>query len=219
MAVDDSALVGAAARACGDAIERAIARLQASEPLYGVVIAYHIERPDEFVEPYLGALLVSERHVRDGDSEWEKWLETWTSPRFAHLPEAMRAQLTDRSRWSNDRKWGNWNPAGRRFFDIPELGVREWKDQWSERTRALIAPSEPAWRRFYVRVGRELNEREWSSRVPMTDDFVVFATDLDMGDALENVRAGVPYGQRELLVERGWMPRSVLEAEGAGPKR
>ena len=47
-----------------------------------------------------------------------------------------------------------------------------------------------------------MNRRKWDKVLPTTDDFIVYAVDLEGEDLTANLNAGVPPRKRELLSAR-----------------
>jgi hypothetical protein len=48
----------------------------------------------------------------------------------------------------------------------------------------------------------ELNRRDWSKVIPVTDDFIVYAVDLEGAHLRANLKAGVPPAKLALLRRR-----------------
>ncbi len=202
-------LVDVAAVAFAEAIHSRVTRLAVVEPVYAIIIAYHIERPREFVDPLPAVMLATTRRAADDEGDWHRYVMKTSANLPAHLPPEMRERALDRGKWSDGRKMDMWNPAESRLFDVPELDLAELRAQWASLPDALQEPAEESWRQFFVRVARILNSRSWAS-MRVTDDFVVVPSDLHQADEIRNFRESVARERLELLVERGWLPGSVL---------
>jgi hypothetical protein len=56
--------------------------------------------------------------------------------------------------------------------------------------------------RLLNEVAAELNKRSWKGFLPTTDDFVVYAVDVDGDDLAKNLKEAVPESKRKLLRSR-----------------
>ncbi|RZU78059.1 hypothetical protein EV384_6809 [Micromonospora kangleipakensis] len=59
------------------------------------------------------------------------------------------------------------------------------------------------WREALCAAAAELNRQDWTVRMPVTDDFVVYAVDLELVDLDRNLAACVPAQRLALLRDRG----------------
>ena len=113
--------------------------------------------------------------------------------------ERKEADPAKKEDWT---KYGDWyNPAN---FENYELGYATLPKSVD------LAPDEKAWGRdFYVELSRRLALRDWSKDLPITDDFVVFATDYHLDHLGENFGLSVPAPLRERLLADGWIPEAL----------
>jgi hypothetical protein len=166
-----------------EAIPRAVERASIAETACCVVLAYDTEAAEP-LPPLLGVGLVRERDEL-----------------LASAPEVPLPSLL-------------WNPAEFSLFDLEALALdddtsagRDLESAWA----ALVAQMRRRGRvsdlaRLLSRVAWELSGRDWSTSLPVSDDFVIYATDLQLCDLGRNMRASLfPERLRELR-RRGWLP-------------
>ena len=116
----------------------------------------------------------------------------------------------DLSRKERRAKFGDWyNPANFENFDTPKFGVL------IRQPTGQAAPRVEGWRDLYVELARRLSLRDWSSDLPVTDDFVVYATDIHLEDLEANFRATVPLPVRERLLAEGWISETMAHEAAA----
>ncbi len=100
---------------------------------------------------------------------------------------------SERAAWQQaygeDARWYLWNPAEYQHFDVDAL--------------AVSAGFEGAGREVLNQVAKLLNRIDWSDYAVMTDDFVVFATDLEGGDVVENFEMSLTPEQLEAVLRLG----------------
>jgi len=148
----------------------------AEEPIYCLVLHYHPEWP---LPPTIGLGLERDRQT---------WIDT--------IDDAETLKLTV------------WNPAefsnyrdGTVHWDLPEIdpalaramrAIPENDDGTAERARATLN-----------RAARRLQQLDWRSIAPVTDDFVVFAVDYELMDLMDNLRQSIPAPLRKALADRG----------------
>jgi hypothetical protein len=108
----------------------------------------------------------------------------------------------------DEGSWYLWNPAEWRAADAharslagdPELDGAmadlslEWRPEGDHgAARALLN-----------RVAKRLNEADWP--VALAPDFVAFATDVELCETADNLRAALPRGTLRRLRRRDWLP-------------
>ena len=121
--------------------------------------------------------------------------------------ERRDGDLSRKQRWA---KFGDWyNPANFENFETPEFGALTCRPTAHVPTRA------EGWRDLYVELARRLSLRDWSSDLPVTDDFVVYATDIHLEDLEANFRATVPLHLRECLLAEGWISETMAHEAAA----
>jgi hypothetical protein len=156
-----------------DLIPKTIARARIREPAYCVAIAYDSENDE--LPPYLAVGL---------DSERQRWIAS----------EGKGAKELV------------WNPAEFSRFEDGTLsldGAAGFEDdcnkllQLSLMKGALHIPT-----KLLNAVASDLNKRKWNGVVPTTDDFIVYAIDLEGEDFKKNLRAAVPEKKLKLLKSR-----------------
>jgi hypothetical protein len=158
-------------------IPKAVAALRLKEPAYSLVLAYDGEGND-MLPPALGVGIARER---------DKWLST----------KAEEAQ------------WMLWNPAEYKHYDRGSLCLSDkrllsicekanqeiaMKDKWAV-GRALLD-----------RVATSLRSLSWKSLLPITDDFVVYAVDFELGTLRKSLRAASGKQQFARWLRDRWVP-------------
>jgi hypothetical protein len=155
-----------------DLIPKAVAKAKIKEPAYCLAIAYDAENDE--LPPILGVGLEKER---------QHWIATE----------------------GKDAKARIWNPAeyaryedGTLDIDGPDL------ERDSERFLQMVLMKEALHipQKLLNTVAADLNKRNWKGILNTTDDFVVFATDLEGDDLKKNIKDGVPEKKRKLLKSR-----------------
>jgi hypothetical protein len=158
-------------------IPETVAELEIEEPAYCVALAYFPDEPAEFLV-YVGL-------------------------------DELREEFPDRKS-EKDGLWIGWNPADigedvtpdmSAVEDTVRLLAQELKlanaddlqaEHGNERSRVLICG-----------VAKDLNAFDWSTVLPTTDDFVVYATDMEQVDLERNMAACLPPARLRDLRERG----------------
>lgn len=158
-----------------ETLPKLVAEYASDEALYCLVLHYHLEWP---LPPTVAV-------GREG--ERETWMSTIDDP------EMLRFTVWNPAEFSNYRdETLHWNPA-----DVdPELerairAIPENDDGGAERARATLN-----------RAARRLQQLDWRSIAPVTDDFVVFAVDYELTHLEENLRHSVPATLRKALSSR-----------------
>ena len=103
------------------------------------------------------------------------------------------------------KRW--YNPADFANFDTPRLGALTCpKVQAPPRT-------EDEWRDLYVTLARRLALRDWSDDLPVTEDFVTYATDYHLEHLAANFHLCVPVALRERLLADGWISEQMAHGQ------
>ena len=55
-------------------------------------------------------------------------------------------------------------------------------------------------------IAAELSVRDWKGRLSTTEDFVAYATDLELVDFRRNLKASAPPAIVQRLSKNGWLP-------------
>jgi len=132
------------------------------------------------------------------------------------LDEQRRAWLADRADEQTDEKAAGieeiWSPA-ELGEELPvELGTvagtarllgQEWSLADAEDITAPTAPGGEGARELFCAVAAELNTADWAQLLPITDDFVVYAVDVELADLDRNMPACLPPTRLALLHDRG----------------
>ncbi len=158
-----------------ETLPRLVRERAGDEAIYCLVLHYHPEWP---LPPTLGLGL---------DRERQRWINT--------IDDADTLRLTV------------WNPAefsnyrgGSVHWDLTEIdpelaravrAIPENDDDAAERGRATLNGA-----------ARRLQQLDWHSIAPVTDDFVVFAVDYELSHLEENLRHSVPVSLRKALSSR-----------------
>jgi hypothetical protein len=118
------------------------------------------------------------------------------------------------ARYGEGRRSGYYNPANYSHFDTGSL-IGQSADivrlgnsmldtaQWRESRRTIPE--------FYVGVARALQKAGLDSVLSVTDDFVVFATDVHMEYWRNSMRQCVNVAQRQRLYNDGWLPGELAK--------
>jgi hypothetical protein len=145
------------------------------EPIYCLVLHYHPEWP---LPPTVGLGLERDRQT---------WIDTIDDV------ETLKLTVWNPAEFSNYRgDTVTWD-----LTDIdPELAraireIPENDDGAAERAHTTLN-----------RAARRLQQLDWRSIAPVTDDFVVFAVDYELMDLMENLRRSVPSPLRKELAAR-----------------
>lgn len=141
-------------------IPQVVAATKIEEPIYCVALAYDGEGND-VLPPSMGIGVEPERSkwLRDHGSKARDWL--WNPAEFFHY-EKPHTRLEDQ--------------ALEEACDLFNTHVAE---------RGSLAPAT----KLLVEVAAELNKVRWPASVPRTEDFVVYAVDLELGSLRKNMRA------------------------------
>lgn len=165
------------------AVPRAVERAAIDETAYCLVLAYDAGA-SEPLPPLLGVGLVRERD------------ELLASAREGPLPSLL------------------WNPAEFSLYDDELLALdtdtaagRDLESACEALTAQMLRRGRGAdVGRLLSRVAWELSGRDWSASLPVSDDFVIYATDLALTELSRNMAASLfPERLRELR-RRGWLP-------------
>ena len=98
-----------------------------------------------------------------------------------------------------------WNPGDFEKYepgkiDLVAPGLEEESHQILQLIYMKTALHVP--QRLLNAVAAALNKRSWKGILSVTDDFVVFAVDLEGDDFAKNMKDGVPEAKRKLLKSR-----------------
>ncbi|MEB2311278.1 MAG: hypothetical protein OZ921_01800 [Sorangiineae bacterium] len=202
---DELGVLGRVQHVYPNGYARTVFRRPASRPtlasLSAVVRERLIESVPELVgclaleEPAFAVLLVSD--AEDGGS----------------LPPLLAVGLaSERAAWLREHgtraREHAWNPASYRHFDVPALTFDAPEllaagQLLGELFRSRASP-ERSVRKLLDEVAADLNRAAWPPHFPRTDDFVVFATDLEGTDAARALRvAAAPAERVEQLRRQG----------------
>ena len=158
-------------------IPKGVGALGLKEPAYSLVLAYDDEGND-MLPPAIGVGLAQER---------SEWLATRSS----------------------DARWLVWNPAEYRHYNCDPLAFYDQKllalcdkanqqiamnDQWS------------VGRTLLDRVATSLRGIAWKAMMPVTEDFVVYAVDFELGNLRKSLRKAAGARQFELWQGGGHVP-------------
>lgn len=126
---------------------------------------------------------------------------------------ARRPRVQKRLREVGDvARMGFYNPAHYRNFDVASLrGDRHVVD----RLGLELERAHGDWDCVYRQLGVRLSSVDWSNLLPVSGDFVVFVTDLQMSQWRGNFLSSVPAGVRDALRKAGWIP-DLSRDVGAG---
>ncbi len=164
------------------AVPRAVERAAVNETAYCLVLAYDPSAPEPL--PLLGVGLVRERD------------DLLASASEEPLPALL------------------WNPVAFSLYDIEALELdaddavgRDLESAWTALTTQMHRRGRGGdLGRLLSRVAWELSGRDWSTTLPVSDDFVIYATDLELSELSRNMAASLfPERLRELR-RRGWLP-------------
>ena len=155
-----------------DAIPKVVAKARVKEPAYCLAIVY--DSATDELPPRLAIGLESERR--------------------AHV-----------SRKGKNAKEVIWEPAKFGRYKPGKVGLMapDLKHD-SERLLQMVLMKEAMWvpRRLLNEIAAELNGRNWRAILPVTDDFIVYAVDVDGDDFDKNIKDGVRQAKRKLLRSR-----------------
>lgn len=146
----------------------------ADEPIYCLVLHYHPEWP---MAPSVGIGLERDRQA---------WIDSIEDV------ETLRLTVWNPAEFSNYRATVAW--------DLCAIDP-----EFARALRALPDDSDSSAERARVTLNhaaRRLQELDWSSTAPVTDDFVVFAVDYELTHLDENFANSVPRSLRQMLSER-----------------
>jgi hypothetical protein len=213
-AVPKKPLDDAAMRTCdafADRIFTRVAGTRLSDVAFSVGIAYHNEYPKH----KYGAPLISvgtdsdRRRLRDDPTRTARREEVLALARKRGLGPKIRGADV----YENEVRKEYWNPAAYNSAELESL----WRaDTKMDAAGHLLAAQqkknlgEAFWRAFFVEVAKRLTSCDWSSILKATDEFAVFATDLELVDLPLNLQISVPWEKRKLLFEQGWLPADAL---------
>jgi hypothetical protein len=156
-------------------IPDAVKRAKIRKPAYCLAIAY--DTGNDELPPLLGVGLEEERAA---------WM--------ASQPKAARDMM-----WNPD-EFKHYAKGPLDLTDVPGLADD------SQKLLQMVLMKEALWvpRRLLNEIAAELNERSWRGILPTTDDFIVYAVDVDGDDdsLKKNLKAGVPEAKRKLLRSR-----------------
>lgn len=62
-------------------------------------------------------------------------------------------------------------------------------------------------------LARRLALRDWSDDLPVTEDFVIYATDYHLEHLAANFHLCVPVALRERLLADGWIPAQMAHGQ------
>ena len=155
-----------------DLIPKTVAKAKIKEPAYCLALAYDIGEGE--IPPIIGVGLEKER---------QHWLTTQ----------------------GKEAKSVLWNPAefsryedGTLDLDAPNLQYESEKLlQMVLMKEALHVPQ-----KLLNTIAADLNKRNWKGILATTDDFIVYAIDLEGDDFRKNLKAGVPEKKLKLLKSR-----------------
>jgi hypothetical protein len=153
-------------------IPKVIRRAKKKEPAFCVALAYDFE--NDPLPPYLGIGTVRER---------DRWLQ--------EKGKEARAFL--------------WNPAEYARYEDGTLNLVDKRlEEDCEILCQLLLAKFDTWtaQKLLNGVTMELNRHDWSKVLPVTDDFVVYAVDLEGAHLQKNLKAGVPRQKLNLLRKR-----------------
>jgi hypothetical protein len=158
------------------AIPKAVRRAKPDEPVFCLALLYDSESYEGMTELNLALGLESER-------------TKWHANKGKKNLEAL------------------WNAQDFRTFLDPELDIDD--DRVAADEQELIyyyqheGKGSESVRRLFIEVAKELNQRDWSKILKVTDDFVVYPMDLELADIWKNFKAAVPANKLRLLKKRG----------------
>lgn len=138
----------------------------------------------------------------------------WSPGQFSSLPPHIAIGFErDRERWieqyGKEAKWYLWNQAEFSFCILynPTLADSELvelcdlvnqecgrRHHWGDGAKMLND------------VAKMLNQVNWSGILKTTPDFVVYATDLELGDLRKNLRYSIPRDLYNHFNKQGWIP-------------
>jgi hypothetical protein len=155
-----------------EAIPKAVQKARVKEPAYCVAMVY--DSATDGLPPRLAIGLDSERQ--------------------AHI--SREGEDAKEIIWE-PKKFGRYKP-GKIDLVAPDL------DYDSGKLLQMILMKEALWvpRRLLSEIARELAGRNWRGILPVTDDFIVYAVDVDGDDLAKNFKEGVPEAKRKLLRSR-----------------
>jgi hypothetical protein len=168
-------LTAAMRRKLLDAIPKALQKAKIKQPAYCVAIVYDTDNDE--LPPLLAVGL---------DAQRQAWL--------ADDARGAKALM--------------WNPGD---FERYETGTIDLAapnlEEESQKLLQMILMKEALWipRRLLNEVAAELNKRSWRGILSTTDDFIVFAVDVEGVDLKRNLKDGVPEPKRKLLKSRRMM--------------
>ena len=153
-------------------IPKAVSKSKIKEPAYCVALAYDFE--NDPLPPYIGVGTARER---------AQWLQSKGKEAKVFL----------------------WNPAEYARYEDGTLNLvdKELEEECEILCQRLLAKFD-TWtaQKLLNSVTMELNRRDWSKVIPVTDDFIVYAVDLEGSRLRPNLKAGVPSAKLALLRRR-----------------
>jgi hypothetical protein len=133
---------------------------------------------------------------------------TWCGAAYQQMipPTLMVGVVSERERFIEEHGQAEavetflWNPAEWQLSGVPELSK-------ASAQMAELA-NQDIWRNdhvgevetFFAQLAGDLSNRDL--RTPKTDDFVCYASNLDLGDGIDDVESQAPQHQLQLLRER-----------------
>jgi len=102
-----------------------------------------------------------------------------------------------------------WNPAEFKLFDIPELSLNseKYEEIWQQLLLEVGAGAAyVAARDIVIQAAQSLNRQDWSGVLATSDNFVVYAVNIDLSDLSETLPACVDAGKLKTLREQNLLP-------------
>lgn len=154
---------------------RVLQQLKIKERIYCIALAYDGEG-NGVLPPYLGLGLESER---------EAWIKK--------LGKEARHSI--------------WNPAEFKHYEKPNTQLKSLKlhDTIDLYNRLLESKSAPHSRpiKLLNEIAAKLGGQVWSKHFKLTDDFVVYCVDFELGHLSKNMRKTIPAGMLARLKKQG----------------
>jgi hypothetical protein len=156
-------------------LTQAVRQRNFQERAYAVLICYVDLTPERWLPPYPTVLWEKDRENRRGSDLWS----------LPDLPDAFQCAMPESE------------TLERRCSLVYDFLTQEDLDQPEEE---LILP----FRKMVYRVSLILNRLDWSKILPVTDDFVVMASDWTSCWIEEDAKHSVPPAKQERLKQKGF---------------